>query len=159
MKIWTVGTSNRSIEEFLHLLMAYKIEVIADVRRFPTSRHRHFKQEVLKETLNRCGIEYNHIIELGGYRTGGYRQYMRTEDFEKGLLRLEQLATSRRVAIMCAELLFFRCHRRFIADALTERGHTVIHIIDEQRSYEHKRRNDKQKSLYEAIGDYSISEK
>ena len=139
--------------------MAYKIEVIADVRRFPTSRHRHFKQEALKETLNRCGIEYNHIIELGGYRTGGYRQYMRTEDFEKGLLRLEQLAASRRVAIMCAELLFFRCHRRFIADALTERGHTVIHIIDEQRSYEHKRRNDKQKSLYEAIEDYSISEK
>ena len=139
--------------------MAYKIEVIADVRRFPTSKHRHFKQEVLKETLNRCGIEYNHIIELGGYRTGGYRQYMRTEDFEKGLLRLEQLAASRNVAIMCAELLFFRCHRRFIADALTERGHTVIHIIDEQRSYEHKRRNDRQKSLYEAIGDYSISEK
>jgi len=153
LRIWTVGTSNRSIEEFLHLLMAYKIEVIADVRRFPTSKHRHFRQEVLKETLNRCGIEYNHIIELGGYRTGGYRQYMRTEDFEKGLLRLEQLATSRRVAIMCAELLFFRCHRRFIADALTERGHTVIHIVDEQRSYEHKRRNDKQKSLYEAIGD------
>jgi len=155
LKIWTVGTSNRSIEEFLHLLRAYKIEVIADVRRFPTSKYGHFKQEVLKENLNRCGIEYNHIVELGGYRTGGYRQYMGTEDFERGLLRLEQLAASRRVAIMCAELLFFRCHRRFIADALTERGHTVIHIIDEHRSYEHKgkRRDDKQKDLYEAIKD------
>ncbi len=125
------------------------------MRRFPTSRYSHFRQESLKESLNRCGIEYTQIIELGGYRKGGYKQYMTSEEFKRGLLQLEQLCTSGKgkVAIMCAERLFFRCHRRFIADALTARGHTVIHIIDERRSYEHRRKEQdgKQKRLYESI--------
>ncbi len=146
MKIWTIGTSNRSIDEFLSLLEAYQIEVIADVRRFPTSKHKHFKQENLKTRLKQSGIEYHHVTELGGYRKGGYKKYMETEEFERGLLFVEKLGATKRVAIMCAELLFFRCHRRFIADALKLRGHVVIHIIDEKRSYEHKGRNNKQKS-------------
>ncbi len=149
LKIWTIGTSDRSMEEFLQLLDAYELQAIADVRRFPTSRHAHFRQENLKESLINSGIEYHHFGELGGYRKGGYRQYMTTEEFERGITRLEALASSRRVAIMCAELLFFRCHRRFIADALKERGHTVIHIIDAKRSYEHKGRDEKQKSLFD----------
>jgi|GEM_PF-49287 len=138
MKIWTIGTSNRSIDEFLSLLEAYQIKAIVDVRRFPTSKHKHFKQENLKASLNQNGIEYYHVTELGGYRKGGYKKYMGTEEFEKGLLYIETLGAGKRVAIMCAELLSDRCHRRFIADALKLRGHTVIHIIDAKESHEHK---------------------
>ena len=140
MKLWTVGTSNRSLEEFLGLLEVYQIEAIADVRRFPTSKHKHFKQENLKACLTQSGIAYHHVTELGGYRKGGYTKYMRTAEFEVGLRYVEQLAASQRVAIMCAELLFSQCHRRFIADALKQRGHTVLHIIDEKRIEEHKDR-------------------
>lgn len=136
------------------MLEAYQIEAIADVRRFPTSKHKHFKQENLKASLNRSGIEYHHVTELGGYRKGGYKKYMETEDFEKGLLFVDKLATSKRVAIMCAELLFFRCHRRFIADALKLRGHTVIHIIDDKRSYEHKGRNDEHGQKSKTLDDF-----
>ncbi|HID20264.1 MAG TPA: DUF488 domain-containing protein [Methanophagales archaeon] len=146
LEIWTIGTSNRSIDEFLNLLAAYRIEAIVDVRRFPTSRHKHFKQESLKASLNQCGIVYYHVAELGGYRKGGYTKYMKSEGFEKGLHYVETLATSKRVAIMCAELLFSSCHRRFIADALKLHGYTVIHIIDEKRCYEHKSRNNKHES-------------
>lgn len=128
------------------MLAAYRIEAIIDVRRFPTSKHKHFKQENLEASLNRSGIEYHHVTELGGYRKGGYKKFMGTEEFEKGLLFVENLASTNRVAIMCAELLFSQCHRRFIADALKQRGHVVIHIIDDKRSYEQKGRNDKHKS-------------
>lgn len=138
MKIWTVGTSKRSMKEFLHVLRAYQIEVIVDVRRFPTSRYRQFKQEPLKACLEQHGIEYYHVGRLGGYRKGGYRNYMKSAEFEYGLACVEELAVSKRVALMCAELLFSHCHRRFIADALTERGHTVVHIVDDKKSYEHK---------------------
>ncbi len=144
MKLWTVGTSKRSMKEFLHVLRAYQIKVIVDVRRFPTSRYRHFKQEPFKECLEQHGIEYQHVIKLGGYRKGGYRKYMKTADFERGLACVEELAASKRVALMCAELLFSHCHRRFIADALTLRGHTVVHIVDDKRSYEHKGKDDKE---------------
>jgi uncharacterized protein (DUF488 family) len=131
------------MKEFLHVLRAYQIEVIVDVRRFPTSRYRHFKQEPFKECLEQHGIEYYHVGRLGGYRNGGYRKYMKTADFEDGLQRVEELAASKRVALMCAELLFSHCHRRFIADALKERGHTVIHILDDKKSCEHKGKGDK----------------
>ncbi|MHC1611511.1 MAG: DUF488 domain-containing protein [Candidatus Methanospirareceae archaeon] len=151
VKFWTVGTSNRSIEEFLRLLEIYQIEVIADVRRFPTSKHKHFKEENLRTSLEQCGIAYHHVAELGGYRRGGYRDYMRTAEFEDGLRYIENLGASKRVAIMCAELLFFRCHRRFIADALTQRGHTVLHIIDERRIEEHRGKNERDRRLDEFL--------
>ncbi|MBE0516706.1 MAG: DUF488 domain-containing protein [Methanophagales archaeon] len=147
MKIWTIGTGNRSVEEFLHVLEIYQIEAVIDVRRFPTSKHNHFKRENLEASLNQSGIAYHHVTELGGYRRGGYRDYMTTAEFENGLIKVEELASSQRVALMCAELLFFRCHRRFIADALKERGHTILHIIDEKRSYEHKGREDKHERM------------
>ena len=143
MKLWTIGTSNRGLEEFLGLLEAYQIEAIADVRRLPMSKHKHFKQENLKSCLKQRGIAYHHVAELGGYRKGGYTKYMRTAEFEAGLRYVEELAASQRVAIMCAELLFLRCHRRFIADTLKQRGHTVLHIIDKKRIEEHKDKNDK----------------
>jgi uncharacterized protein (DUF488 family) len=144
VKIWTVGTSTRSMKEFLHVLRTYQIEVVVDVRRFPTSKYAHFKREPLKTCLEQHGIEYHHVARLGGYRKGGYRKHMESAEFEHGLRCVEELAETKRVAIMCAELLFFRCHRRFIADALKERGHTVIHIVDDKRSYEHTGKDDKE---------------
>ncbi|RJS83243.1 DUF488 domain-containing protein [Methanophagales archaeon] len=159
MKIWTIGTSNRSIGGFLSLLEAYQIKAIVDVRRFPTSKHKHFKQEHLKASLSQNGIEYHHVTELGGYRKGGYKKYMETEEFEKGLLYVEALGAIKRVAIMCAELLFFRCHRRFIADALKLRGHTVIHIIDAKRSYEHKGRKDEHENENKTLDEFVHSGK
>ena len=125
------------------MLRAYQIEVIVDVRRFPTSKYNHFKRDPLKECIEQHGIEYYHVARLGGYRKGGYRAYMKSAEFEHGLACVEELAASKRVALMCAELLFFRCHRRFIADALTQRGHTVIHIVDDKKSYEHSGKDDK----------------
>ncbi|KAF5436972.1 hypothetical protein C5S35_06570 [Candidatus Methanophagaceae archaeon] len=151
MKLWTIGTSKRGIEAFVNLLEAYQIEVIADVRRYPKSRYKHFNRENLKPFLNRNGIEYHHVTELGGYRKGGYKKYMATKEFETGLVYLETLISSKRVAIMCAELLAVHCHRRFISDALTLRGHTVIHIIDKENSYEHKDRIGKHKTLDEFL--------
>ncbi|MGC9444962.1 MAG: DUF488 family protein, partial [Candidatus Methanospirareceae archaeon] len=125
------------MKEFLHVLRAYQIEVVVDVRRFPTSRYRQFTRERLKICLEQHGIAYHHLGQLGGFRKGGYRAYMDTPEFERGLAYVEELAASKRVALMCAELLFFRCHRRFIADALQERGHTVVHIVDDKKSSEH----------------------
>ena len=151
LKLWTIGTSKRSIKAFLSLLKTYQIDTIVDVRRFPSSKYKHFKRENLEASLNRNGIEYYHVTELGGYRKGGYKRYMKSEDFKKGLRYVEALASSKRVAIMCAELLFSQCHRRFIADTLKQRGHTVIHIIDEKSSCEHKAKNDKYKTLDEFL--------
>jgi len=137
-KVWTVGTGRRSLEEFLRLLQKYGIEAVVDVRRFPTSKLEHFKKENLEQSLKEVGIEYFHVQELGGYRKGGYRKHMESEEFRRGLEFVERLASERRVAIMCAEVLYFRCHRLLISHALKARGNEVVHIIDERRSYEHK---------------------
>ncbi len=138
MKIWTIGTRNRGADEFLSLLKKYGIEVIADVRRFPSSKFEHFKKENIRKILLRENIGYHHVEDLGGYRKGGYREYMKKEDYKRGLDFVKELAKENRVAIMCSEILFFRCHRRFISDSLKENGFDVIHIIDEKRCCEHK---------------------
>ncbi len=137
MEIFTIGTSTRSIEEFLEIIKEYKIDKVLDVRRFPTSKLEHFKKEKLKDALNKEKIQYFHIVELGGYR-GGYKEYVKTEEFKKGLEMLIKIAKESKAAIMCAELLFFRCHRRYISDKLLELGMEVTHILDIKRSYAHK---------------------
>jgi len=138
--VWTIGHSTHPIEEFLALLAKHEIAVLADVRHYPTSRWPQFKQEALRESLARAGIEYVHIAELGGYRKGGYEAFMETVEFAAGLEKLIALATARRTAIMCAEAVFFRCHRRFVADALVARGHEVVHIYPDGRTYPHGKR-------------------
>ncbi|MCR4428403.1 MAG: DUF488 domain-containing protein [Caldiserica bacterium] len=133
-KIFTLGTSSRSKEEFLRLLGIHGIEAVADVRRFPTSRFDHFKKELIRELLEKEGISYFYLgEELGGFRKGGYEAYTRTEDFQSGLRRLVEIASLKRTAIVCAERFPWRCHRRFIARELALRGWEVIHILDEER--------------------------
>ena len=139
--VYTVGHSTRSLEELISLLKEHRIEAVADVRRFPRSRRNpQFNREVLEEVLPQRGIEYHWLgEELGGYRSGGYEAYIGSDGFERGIERLEDLSRRRRTAVMCAEKLWFRCHRRFIADEMAKRGWEVWHIIEPHgKLYRHK---------------------
>ncbi len=136
-RIYTLGTSNRSGEEFFALLRAYVIEMVVDVRSFPTSKFPHFKKEMLSRSLAEEGFGYTHLgKELGGYREGGYDAYTQTYGYLHGIELLERLASRLRCAILCAERLPWRCHRRFIGHSLQERGWQVTHIIEKDRIWE-----------------------
>ncbi len=153
MKIWTVGHSTRSGEELVQILLAHKIEVLVDVRTFPGSRrYPQFNRDTLAESLRAAGIEYKHEGRLGGRRTPrpdshntawrnaqfrGYADHMETEQFKNGVRELLELAANKRVAVMCAEAVWWRCHRSLIADYLKAEGHEVVHIIDEKKTEEH----------------------
>lgn len=134
--IYTVGTSTRTAAEFLEVLAAFAVRAVADVRRFPaSSRFPHFAREVLAASLRERGITYAWLGEdLGGYRSGGYGAYCQTEGFARGISRLEHLALSSATAILCAERLPWRCHRRFIASALRLQGWKVVHIVERDRT-------------------------
>ncbi|MEO0179761.1 MAG: DUF488 domain-containing protein [candidate division WOR-3 bacterium] len=128
--IYSVGHSNRKIDEFIAILVKNGVELVADVRRFPGSRkHPWFCRENLEAFLKEHGIRYIWLGEsLGGFRKGGYEKYAKTEEFEKGLKDLENLAEEHRVAFMCAEAFEGKCHRKHIARELEARGWEVIRI-------------------------------
>jgi uncharacterized protein (DUF488 family) len=145
-KIWTIGHSTRTIEELLEVLIFNDIEVIADVRSYPGSRrYPHFNSKVLRESLIERGIDYLLLKELGGRRQSrpdspntvwrneafrGYADYMETAGFTRGIAALLRLACIKRTAVMCAEAVWWRCHRSLISDYLKALGVTVEHIID-----------------------------
>jgi len=153
-RIWTIGHSTREIDIFLSLLNENGIKVVADVRMFPGSkRYPQFGREALAKSLVEHGIRYEHFPELGGRRKTkpdsrntawrnesfrGYADYMETEDFQKGIARLLDLADqSEPIAIMCAEAVWWRCHRSLISDYLKARGVEVIHILDKKKTEPH----------------------
>ncbi|MDI6850720.1 MAG: DUF488 domain-containing protein [bacterium] len=128
-KNFTIGHSNRTMEEFIKILKETGVEIVVDVRRFPKSKFEHFNRENLEISLKEVGIEYYYLGDkLGGFRKGGYENYTKTKDFEEGIGILTEIARKKLTAIMCAEKLFFRCHRRFIARKLEEMGFEVIHL-------------------------------
>ncbi|MGQ9538209.1 MAG: DUF488 domain-containing protein [Candidatus Bathycorpusculaceae bacterium] len=128
--VWTIGHSNRSINAFLELLREHEIQVLVDVRSFPTSKIEHFKRENMEKWLPENGIAYVWLgKELGGYRKGGYKRYMRTKIFREGVKKLLEIASQKRACIMCLEPNPKYCHRRFIAAHLDKKGVKVIHII------------------------------
>ena len=150
--ICTIGHSTRQPDEFIALLAQHEIQAIVDVRRFPGSRRNpQFGQAELQTLLSANGIEYHWIAALGGRRRseasvdtawrnpsfGAYAGYIETPEFAAGLEELLAHASRVRTAIMCAELLWWRCHRRIIADVLTVRSIPVVHIVDERNSTEH----------------------
>ena len=153
MEVWTVGHSTRSAEAFLALLRAHRIETIADVRRFPTSRrHPQFNSATLAAILEDALIGYVPMPDLGGRRPAkkdsrntvwreasfrGYADYMETPTFDTALAKLIDAASVRRTAVMCAEAVWWQCHRQMIADALKARGHRVLHIMDAVKVTEH----------------------
>lgn len=147
--IYTIGTSNRLIEEFIGILKKYQIATVIDVRSFPKSeRFPHFNCDNLREALEKNGIRYVYLgEELGGFRKDGYEKYTKTEEFAKGIEKLEEIAELGLSVFFCAEKLFFRCHRRFISKVLTEKGWKVMHIVDKERIYEHKKTLLEQKCL------------
>jgi uncharacterized protein (DUF488 family) len=129
--IYTLGTGIRSHEDFFEILESYDIESVIDVRSFPTSRLEHFKRKNLEDQIKEELLSYNYLgKELGGFRKGGYDQYTQTEDFEAGIEKLKDIASQKTSVIICAEHFPWKCHRRYIARALQQRGWKIIHIID-----------------------------
>lgn len=152
-KVWTVGHSTRSSEEFGKILIAHNIEALVDVRSFPGSRrYPQFNRAALAESLARLGIKYQHEPRLGGRRSPNadsrntawrnpsfraYADHMESDDFKQGVKELLELAAATPTAAMCAEALWWRCHRSLIADYLKAGGHCVIHIVDLTKTEEH----------------------
>jgi uncharacterized protein (DUF488 family) len=153
LKMWTIGHSTRSAEEFGQLLLSHHIETLVDVRSFPGSRRfPQFNRTSLQDYLGTLGIQYVHAPGLGGRRKPNkhshntawkndsfraYADYMETESFQAGVKELVELAAESRTVIMCAESLWWRCHRSLISDYLKAKAVQVIHILDEKKTEEH----------------------
>ena len=151
--IYTIGHSTREIDEFVELLKLNKIEALIDVRKLPGSKkYPHFNQEELSISLGSAGILYIYLKELGGRRKANkdsintiwknkslqaYADYMGTAEFLKGIDILLGHANKKRVAIMCAEALWWRCHRALIADYLKSIGVDVYHIMSATSNKQH----------------------
>jgi uncharacterized protein (DUF488 family) len=154
VKIWTIGHSTRAIGDLIAALEAHGIKALADVRSLPGSRrYPQFNKETLAQSLSERGIRYEHFPELGGRRKAkpdskntawrndsfrGYADHMETEEFRRGVERLVDLANEAGpTAIMCAEAVWWRCHRSLISDFLKTRGVEVVHIFDDKKSEVH----------------------
>jgi uncharacterized protein (DUF488 family) len=148
MTVYTVGHSTRALPELVDLLTAAKIDMLADVRRFPRSRtNPQFNSDTLSPALAEHGIGYRHLQSLGGRRSGdssktpsrntlwresafrAYADYSETAEFRVGFDALRELARDHTVAIMCAEAVWWRCHRRIVTDYLLAAGFEVRHIL------------------------------
>ncbi|HZD30835.1 MAG TPA: DUF488 domain-containing protein [Candidatus Angelobacter sp.] len=147
--IYTIGHSTRTFDELVAALRGHGIGTLVDIRSFPMSRRLpHFNRESLELELPRCGIAYVWLKELGGRRKKmrddspnmglrndsfrNYADYMMTGEFAAGIDRLVEIAERGRTAIMCAERIWFQCHRMLVSDYLTAHGHTVLHIDSEK---------------------------
>jgi uncharacterized protein (DUF488 family) len=148
---FTIGHSTRPLDAFVELLQAAKVELVADVRTVPRSRtNPQYNQDSLPESLKPFHIAYRHFPALGGlrpkardiaprtnafWRNGSfhnYADYAMSDTFRAGLAELRQAGATKRSAIMCAETLWWRCHRRIITDYLIAAGDTVFHILGER---------------------------
>ena len=153
-QIWTIGHSTRKIDVFISLLEANGITLVVDVRKLPGSkRYPQFNKDALAASLNECSIVYQHFPDLGGRRKSksdsrntvwrnaafrGYADYMQTEEFRNAAERLVDLANEGGPAvIMCAEAVWWHCHRALIADYLKARGVEVTHTIDLNKTEPH----------------------
>jgi uncharacterized protein (DUF488 family) len=148
--IYTIGHSTRTLDELIAALQAHGIRTLVDIRAFPMSRRLpHFNRESLEAELPKHGIAYVWMKELGGRRkkirddspnTGlrndsfrNYGDYMLTPEFGEAIARLINIADQGNTAIMCAERVYFQCHRMLVSDYLTAHGHSVLHIDDDRR--------------------------
>lgn len=152
--VYTIGHSTYPIDRFIKILQAYEIEMVVDVRTIPKSRHNpQFNKDNLRQELQKHGIGYIHLEGLGGLRHTtkasintawenssfrGFADYMQTSDFKASIEQLIQVASEKRLVIMCAEAVPWRCHRSLIGDALTIRNIRVEDIMSETSSKPHK---------------------
>jgi Uncharacterized conserved protein len=153
MQIFTIGHSTRSSDELVALLREHGISLLADIRRFPGSRrYPHFASEAMAAWLPENGIAYIHMPELGGRRKPladsrntawrneqfrAYADYMASDEFRAAIEKLVALGEEKRVAVMCAEAVPWRCHRNLVADELVRRGIEVIHVIGRNAAHRH----------------------
>ena len=151
--IWTVGHSTRTAQDFNQILKSHKIATLVDVRSFPGSRrYPHFNREELLRSLLSSGVDYHHLPSLGGRRSStrdskntawknasfrAYADHMESVEFKNGIKELLQISAQKRTTIMCAEALWWRCHRSLISDYLKASGIEVIHVADERRTEAH----------------------
>jgi len=143
--LYTIGHSTRTLDELIQALHAHSIETLVDIRSFPMSRRLpHFNRQSLEKTQQEAGIRYVWMNELGGRRKQiladspnialrspsfrNYADYMLTADFHRAVAALIDLAQRSRTAYMCAERVYFRCHRMLVSDWLVAHGHQVLHI-------------------------------
>lgn len=153
--LYTIGHSTRSLEELVGALKAHQIEVLVDIRAFPMSRRLpHFNRDSLEQSLPAAGIRYQSMTALGGYRKKileespnialrnpsfrNYGDYMLTPEFEHAISDLVAFADASPTAYMCAERLYFRCHRMLVSDWLLAHGHEVLHMDAEGPVKPHK---------------------
>ncbi|WP_346238831.1 DUF488 domain-containing protein [Niabella insulamsoli] len=152
--VYTIGHSTNTIEKFIEMLRSFDIKLLADVRGLPGSnKFPQFNQENLERSLPEHKIHYQYFKDLGGRRRAlknslntrwlnasfrGYADYMETDNFEKAMLQLKKQAAKKATAIMCAEALWWRCHRSMIADYLTAQGWQVLHIMNIGKVQEHR---------------------
>jgi uncharacterized protein (DUF488 family) len=153
--LYTIGHSTRTLDELISVLQAHSIQKLVDIRTFPMSRRLpHFNREALEKSLAAAGIEYVWLPALGGRRKKiredspnvalrndsfrNYADYMLTPEFENGIAELLKLAERGSTAYMCAERVYFRCHRMLVSDWLVAHGHVVLHIDDEKPPKPHK---------------------
>ena len=152
--VFTLGHSTRPMVEFLGLLREHGVQLLVDVRRYPGSRrHPQYSRDSLSASLQEAGIQYMHEPDLGGRRAArpgsphtawrveafrGYADHMETPEFGAALERLMDRAARETVAILCAEAVPWRCHRRLISDALVARGVEVRHILGPGRADPHE---------------------
>lgn len=128
--VFTIGYSGRKISNLISVLREYGVEVVVDVRRFPSSKVDDYKRENLERILSDAGFKYVWLGDkLGGYRSGGYSAFMSSRDFAEGIERLIEIIRSSVTCILCLERKPKYCHRRFIAKVLEEKGFTVFHIL------------------------------
>jgi uncharacterized protein (DUF488 family) len=144
--VLTIGHSNHALDRFLTLLAQHGVEALVDIRRFPGSRkHPHFNRDNLATALQKSGVEYDWLEALGGRRRKqrdespnlglenqafrNYADYMLTDEFREGAVKVLEVARRKRTAILCAEGLFWQCHRRLVSDFLMANGVTVQHIM------------------------------
>ena len=151
--VFTIGHSTRTIEGFIRLLKAHRVQRVLDVRTIPRSRHNpQFNRDQLSPALHRARMHYTHMPGLGGLRRArrdssntawrnasfrGYADYMQTVEFDDNLSRCIALARRERVVLMCAEAVPWRCHRSLIADALIVRGIEAMEITSGIRARPH----------------------
>lgn len=155
--IYTIGHSTRDLADFSRVLQAHAIRLLVDIRAFPTSRrHPHFNRDHLELWLPEIGCDYLWEKDLGGRRKKqmpveqspnialrndsfrNYADYMLRAPFQSAIERLVERTARQRTAIMCAEAVYFRCHRMLVSDYLVSRGHQVLHIMDEKPPKEHR---------------------
>jgi uncharacterized protein (DUF488 family) len=139
MKIYTLGHSTRNLDEFLDILKNFEIELVIDIRRFPSSKKfPHFNKENLEKELTKNNIQYLHFPELGGYRKEGYLSFSQSKEFASAIKKLLEIINNKIATILCSERFFWRCHRKYVSNFLAKLGNQVVHILDKESVYEHK---------------------